>query len=130
MTIHKSIAKTLDDIRDLTRKLRADLSDHAPTPADKETPLPFCESPTSTPTIEQPANQLYGWWSAQHDQDFPGSACVYATPDGRHVSVTTVNRSSTDPGPYKWPDAFCVGPVTKCVKMNERTMKDFTKKRF
>lgn len=106
----KLIAKMRDDIQDLKRILRADLSDHAPTPMS---------TPMSTPTIEQPAKQLYGWWSAQHDQTFPGSACIYETPDGRHVSVTTISHSNTDPGHYKWPDAKCVGPVTKCIKMKD-----------
>lgn len=70
----------------------------------------------STPTAEQ----RYGWYSSQHEQSLPGSACIYEAPDGQRVSVHYINHSSTDPGGYKWPDAQCVGPVLKYVAMSSR----------
>lgn len=81
------------------------------------------------PPMTEPTEQLYGWWSEQHEQDFPGSTCIYETPDGRKVQVTNVNDSSTDPGGYKWPDACCVGPVTKRLKMSDRTMQRLQEQR-
>jgi hypothetical protein len=75
------------------------------------------------PPMTEPTEQLYGWWSEQHEQAFPGSACIYETPDGRKVQVTNVNDSSTDPDGYKWPDARCVGPVTKYLRMSDRAKK-------
>ena len=79
--------------------------------------------------MTESTEQRYGWWSEQHEQAFPGSACVWQTPDGQEVSVTNVNDSSTDPGDYKWPDAYCVGSITKCVQMRNRTMRELQEQR-
>lgn len=70
--------------------------------------------------MTEPTEQFYGWWSDQHERAFPGSACVWQTPDGQEVSVTNFNDSSTDPGCYQWPDARCVGPVTKPIRISNR----------
>jgi hypothetical protein len=77
--------------------------------------------------MTEPTEQRYGWWSEQHEQALPGSASVWQTPDGQYVFITRVNDSSADPGGYKWPDAYCVGPVTKCVRISDRAKKIFQK---
>lgn len=62
-------------------------------------------------------NRLYGWWSDQHFQAYPEQVCVYLTPNGKELKVTQVLSSDSNPDPYRWPDARCLGPVTKLVKL-------------
>ena len=59
---------------------------------------------------------LYGWWSDQHFRAYPEQVCIYLTPDGKELKVTVVLPSDSDTDPYCWPDARCLGPVTKLVK--------------
>ena len=78
--------------------------------------------------MTEPTEQLYGWLSEAHAQSNPEDVLAYATPDGRKVQVTSVSHSSTDPG-GNWPDARCVGPVTKCIRMSDRTMQRLQEQR-
>jgi len=43
----------------------------------------------------------------------PRGGSVYATPDGREVTVTEVRRDSSRP---MWDDAVCVGEVTRWLR--------------
>ena len=75
--------------------------------------------------MTESTEQRYGWWSDQHEQAVPGTASAWQTTDGQYVYVTKLNNSSTDPGVYKWPDAYCVGPVLKCVRISDRAKRRF-----
>jgi hypothetical protein len=79
--------------------------------------------------MTESTEQRYGWWSDQHEQAVPGTASAWQATDGQYVYVTKLNNSSTDPGVYKWPDAYCVGPVTKCIRMSDRTMQRLRERR-
>jgi hypothetical protein len=59
---------------------------------------------------------LYGWWSDQHAQAYPGQVCIYLTPEGKEVLVTQVQASDSEPDNYYWTDARCLGPVTELIK--------------
>ena len=68
---------------------------------------------------------FYGYFSQQSINKGFGS-CIYSTPDGREVEVTSIGTTSDpkDSG-YMWKDTVVIGQVVEWVRDGKKETRDY-----
>jgi len=76
-------------------------------------------------TDTAPPQKMYGWFS-DSAHSISALQITYNTPSNKHVIVTSVTDSSTDPK-NTWADNVCLGEVTNFVDSTNQFTTKFKK---